>query len=51
MLGMVITMLEKVFEMIPDSTKLILYSDQGWQYQHKLYQGMLEKRGIRQSMS
>ena len=34
-LGMVTSMLEKAFEMIPDGTKLILHSNQGWQYQHK----------------
>lgn len=50
-LGMVTTMLEKAFETIPDGTKLILHSDQGWQYQHKHYQRMLEAKGIRQSMS
>mgnify|MGYP006382883299 CR=1 FL=1 len=37
--------------MIPDNTGLILHSDQGWQYQHKQYQRMLAKKGIRQSMS
>jgi transposase InsO family protein len=51
MLWMVISMLEKAFATIPDDTKLILHSDQGWQYQHKKYQRMLEKKGIRQSMS
>ena len=50
-LGMVTTMLEKAFATIPDGTKLILHSDQGWQYQHKRYQGMLEAKGIQQSMS
>lgn len=50
-LGMVTSMLEKAFETIPDGTDLILHSDQGWQYQHKHYQGMLETKGIRQSMS
>ena len=48
---MVTTMLEKAFEKIPDGTGLILHSDQGWQYQHKQYQRMLRKKGIRQSMS
>ena len=33
------------------SNRLILHSDQGWQYQHKQYQRMLESKGIRQSMS
>ena len=50
-LGMIISMLEKAFEIIPDGTGLILHSDQGWQYQHKQYQRMLKRKGIRQSMS
>ena len=50
-LGMVTTMLEKAFEIIPDGTALILHSDQGWQYQNKRYQKMLKDKGIRQSMS
>ena len=50
-LSMVTTMLEKAFETIPDKTDLILHSDQGWQYQHKQYQQMLKRKGIRQSMS
>ena len=50
-LSMVTTMLDKAFEKIPDGTNLILHSDQGWQYQHKQYQRMLCKKGIRQSMS
>ena len=50
-LNMVISMLDKAFETIPDGTKLILHSDQGWQYQHKQYQSMLKKKGVHQSMS
>ena len=50
-LSMVISMLDKAFEKIPDGTNLILHSDQGWQYQHKHYRQMLENKGIRQSMS
>lgn len=50
-LSMVTTMLDKAFENIPDGTNLILHSDQGWQYQHKQYQRMLQEKGIRQSMS
>lgn len=50
-LNMVTEMLDKAFEMMPDGTKLILHSDQGWQYQHKRYQQMLRDKGIRQSMS
>ena len=50
-LDMVTSMLEKAFETIPDGTGLVLHSDQGWQYQHKQYQRMLRRKGIRQSMS
>jgi len=44
-------MLQKAFLKIPDDTKLVLHSDQGWQYQMKHYQAMLNKKGIIQSMS
>ena len=50
-LSMVTSMLDKAFQGLPDGTGLILHSDQGWQYQHKSYQAMLCKKGIRQSMS
>ena len=50
-LSMVTSMLNKACETIPDGTDLILHSDQGWQYQHKEYQQMLTRKGIRQSMS
>ncbi|WP_444658431.1 IS3 family transposase [Caproiciproducens sp. R2] len=50
-LSMVTEMLDKAFARIPDGTNLILHSDQGWQYQHKQYQRMLKKKGVRQSMS
>ena len=50
-LSMVISMLDKAFEKIPDATNLILHSDQGWQYQHKQYQRMLREKGVQQSMS
>ena len=46
-----IDMLEKAFAKIPDNTNLILHSDQGWQYQMKPFRRMLQKKGIRQSMS
>jgi transposase InsO family protein len=48
---MVIQMLDKAFAKIPDGTNLIIHSDQGWQYQHKHYQWLLAKKGVRQSMS
>ncbi|MCD7811803.1 MAG: IS3 family transposase [Ruminococcus sp.] len=44
-------MLNQAFAKIPDSTGLILHSDQGWQYQHKHYQKMLKDKEIRQSIS
>lgn len=50
-LSMVTTMLDKAFEQLPNGTNLILHSDQGWHYQHKQYQRMLNAKGIRQSMS
>ena len=50
-LSLTTDMLDKAFEQIPDGTNLILHSDQGWQYQHKQYQRLLNAKGIRQSMS
>ncbi len=50
-LSMVTKMLDRAFEKIPDGTGLILHSDQGFHYQHKRYQRMLKKKGVRQSMS
>ena len=50
-LSMVISMLDKAFDTVPDHTNLILHSDQGWQYQHRQYQRMLGQKGIIQSMS
>ena len=47
---MVTTMLEQAFVMIPDNTKLLLHSDQGWHDRHKQYVQMLQDKGIRQSM-
>lgn len=50
-LNQVLDMLDKAFRKIPDNTKLILHSDQGWQYQHKKYQMKLKEKGIIQNMS
>ncbi len=50
-LSMVTTMLEKAFTKLSGEETLLLHSDQGWQYQHKHYQRMLQDRGIQQSMS
>jgi transposase InsO family protein len=46
-----IEMLKKAFRCLPEKVNLILHSDQGWQYQMKVYQKMLKEKGIRQSMS
>lgn len=50
-LSMVMRMLDKAFAKIPNNTKIIHHSDQGWQYQHKRYQHALQEKGISQSMS
>ena len=47
----VVMMLNKAFKTIPNNTNLILHSDQGWQYQMKQYQHLLQQKGIKQSMS
>jgi transposase InsO family protein len=47
----IVNMLDKAFEKIPDNTKLILHSDQGWQYQMETYQCKLKEKGVVQSMS
>jgi putative transposase len=44
-------MLENAFQKVPGSIRLILHSDQGWQYQMRQYQKMLKEKGVRQSMS
>jgi len=51
LISMVVSMLEEAFAQIPDGSNLILHSDQGTQYQHKIYQRMLKAKGVRQSMS
>ena len=50
-LGQVMDMLDKAFARIPDGTNLVFHSDQGWQYQHRMYQQRLKEKGIHQSMS
>lgn len=50
-LSMVMDMLDKAFIKIPDNTNIIMHSDQGWHYQHNLYQRRLKEKGIIQSMS
>lgn len=49
---MVSEMLARAFQKLPDKVdNLILHSDQGWLYQIKPYQRILEGKGIKQSMS
>ena len=50
-LQQVMDMLDKAFVKIPNRVGLIFHSDQGWQYQHKMYQHRLKEKGILQSMS
>ncbi len=50
-LSLVMEMLDKAFQKVPDTRGLILHSDQGWQYQHEQYQKVLKDHGILQSMS
>ena len=50
-LEMVMNMLNKGLKKHPDTNGLIMHSDQGWHYQHPLYQKMLKDHGIIQSMS
>jgi hypothetical protein len=47
----VVAMLKMSFKKISDHKNLILHSDQGWQYQMKQYQRLLQDKGIIQSMS
>ena len=41
-------MLQSAFQKIPNDSRLILHSDQGWHYQMRVYQKMLKDKGIRQ---
>jgi putative transposase len=50
-LNLAISMLNKAFSKIKDTEGMVMHSDQGWQYQHLLYQNMLKNKGIIQSMS
>lgn len=47
----VMTMLDKAFKKVSITQPLLLHSDQGWQYQMKQYQHLLQEKGIMQSMS
>lgn len=47
----IIRMLKKSFRKVKSTKKIILHSDQGWQYQMRFYQKQLAERGLTQSMS
>ena len=47
----IVNMLKKSFKVLPNHNQLVIHSDQGWQYQMRTYQKMLEKKDIKQSMS
>lgn len=49
--AMVTTMLDKAFERLQHKPRLVIHSDQGWQYQQAQYRQKLRDRGIKQSMS
>ncbi len=50
-LKMVMEMLDKAYEQHRVWEKLLMHSDQGWQYQHYNYQKSLKDHNIVQSMS
>jgi putative transposase len=49
--SMVVGMLKKAFTKLRRGEKPILHSDQGWQYRMPVYQAMLKKKSVEQSMS
>ena len=44
-------MLENAIQRFPNVSKLIIHSDQGWQYQHQYYRDKLAEHSMIQSMS
>ncbi len=44
-------MLKGLFKKLPSNARPVLHSDQGWQYQMREYQRLLEEHNITQSMS
>ncbi|TQL48879.1 transposase InsO family protein [Homoserinimonas aerilata] len=50
-LQLVIDMLKPALAALNSSSKPIIHSDQGWQYQHRTYQRMVRGSGATQSMS
>ena len=50
-LAQTMDMLSSALKRLPSTARLILHSDQGWQYQMRHYQAALRSRRIKQSMS
>lgn len=50
-LKQVTDMVKEAVRRVGKTESLILHSDQGWQYQHEIYQKLLKENGIIQSMS
>ncbi len=50
-LPLVTDMLKAATAKLKQGEKPIIHSDQGWQYQNKQYQRLLEEKGLKQSMS
>ena len=48
---MVTSMLNKALKSVDRDNSIVLYSGQGWHYQHSTYQKMLRDKGVVQSMS
>ncbi|WP_152561434.1 IS3-like element ISPsy8 family transposase [Pseudomonas savastanoi] len=48
---LVTSMLDKALQQLQDEPKLVMHSDQGWQYQHAQYRQKLVVKGVKQSMS
>ncbi|RMT74471.1 ISPsy8, transposase OrfB, partial [Pseudomonas savastanoi pv. nerii] len=48
---LVTSMLDKALQQLQDEPKLVMHSDQGWQYQHAQYRQKLAVKGVKQSMS
>lgn len=48
---MVLTMMDKGLERVPEPDRLMIHSDQGWHYRIPRYQELLKKHQVTQSMS
>jgi transposase InsO family protein len=50
-LDLVLDMIDSAFKKKLNTSKLTIHSDQGWHYQHNIYQKKLKQNGVEQSMS